>query len=106
MTFTVPEITLAPAVISLIVGLVSLLFGRALYWLFVGLAGLLLGLQIGAILMPESSDLIRLLVMVGLGVLFAVLAILFQKPMAAIGGFLGVWSGVWTNATGVLPNAE
>ena len=75
------------ATASLVIGIVQLLFGRKLFWLFVGAAGFMLGMDFanrylaGA---PATKLVIALLV----GIIGAVLAILFYKGAVAIAGFL------------------
>jgi MFS family permease len=74
---------------NLILGLILLLFGRKLFWLFVGIAGFLLGVQFGGVLLPDQPQWIRLLVALGAGFLGALLAILVQRVAFALAGFYG-----------------
>lgn len=71
-----------------------LLFGRRLYWLFVGIVGFLLGAEIAAVTLAEQGQMVVILVAVAAGVIGAVLAILLQRAAFALagllaGGFLG-----------------
>ena len=70
------------------VGLVLLLFGRKLFWVYIAISGFVLGTQLGAYLGSNLGT--PAIVFIGLimGGLFGVLAIYLQKPMASIAGFL------------------
>jgi hypothetical protein len=79
-------------IILIIVGLLQLLFGRRLIWLFVGISGFLLGYTFAAELLPGQPVFIQVLIGLLLGLVFGGLAILLQKPLAAIAGFIGLGS--------------
>lgn len=81
---------MAVPILQIILGLFPLLFGRRLFWLFVGITGFLLGILLGEAWFPNLQPLLRMLVSVGIGVLGAVLAIIIQKPMAMVVGFLAL----------------
>lgn len=80
------------ALIAIVVGLISLLFGRRLYWLFVGVAGFLLGLVLGPALLggldPQWQPLVTLLI----AILFTILSIVLNKLMITLSG--GISLGV------------
>jgi hypothetical protein len=73
--------------IALGLGVVVLLFGRSLYWLFVAIAGFLIGMEMANVWMRGQEDWMRLLVAVGAGVLGAIIGIFVQRLAFAIGGF-------------------
>lgn len=70
-----------------ILGLVLLLRGRKLYWFFIGLVGFIVGVIIGLNLVSAGGWL-RWLLIIGLGIGFAMLARIAQKLMAVIAGAL------------------
>jgi hypothetical protein len=74
---------------NLILGLILLVFGRKLFWLFVAIAGFLFGIQFAGLLLPHHPQWIRLLVALGAGFLGALLAILAQRVAFALAGFYG-----------------
>jgi hypothetical protein len=65
-----------------------LLFGRRLFWLFVGLVGFLFGLSLAPALMHAQPQWLILTVSVLLGLLAAVAAIFMQRVAVLIAGFL------------------
>jgi hypothetical protein len=72
--------------ISIAVGLLLLLLGRKIFWLFVGLAGFLCGFQGVQIFFPDQAALgfvFGLLV----GVVGVFVAVFFQRISFAMGGF-------------------
>ncbi len=81
--------TLVP-LLQILLGLLPLLFGRQLFWLFVGITGFLIGILLGEALFPDLAPLIRLLISLGIGVIGALLAVAIQVPMAMVAGFLAL----------------
>src|SRR5437899_8088117 len=77
---------LSVPIISVIVGVAILFFGRKLFWLFVAALGFAVGLEIAAYFMKEPPQWMTLLVALGCGVIGALLAILLQKIAIAIAG--------------------
>jgi hypothetical protein len=77
------------AVIQLVVGTIQLFLGRKIFWLMVGILGFLLGLYLTVYVfdLPTWPYWLKLLVGLGVGVIFSILAVFIQKPMAAIFGF-------------------
>ena len=73
----------------LLVGLLLLLFGRRLFWLFLGAAGFVAGVMAAPYILPHESELVRLLIALVLGIGGAMLAIFVQKAAVAIAGFAG-----------------
>lgn len=74
------------SVVSLLLGVVLLLYGRTLYWVFVAVAGFLLGFELAAVLLADQPESLRLLVAVVGGVLGAILGMFAQRVAFAIGG--------------------
>jgi hypothetical protein len=92
--------------VTLLVGLAVLLFGRRLFWLFVGAAGFAVGLHLAPTVIQGPEWLVVVAALV-LGIVGAVLAVVFQWLAVGLGGFAaGVegglaaaaalgWSGQW-----------
>ncbi len=77
------------AIFNIVLGLILLIFGRKLFWLFVAIAGFLFGIQFSGLLFPDYPQWIRLLVALGAGLLGALLAVLVQRVAFALAGFYG-----------------
>jgi hypothetical protein len=75
------------AILNLVLGVVVLLLGRKLFWLFVGVAGFLMGMDIAERFFsgPHTT---KLLIALAIGIAGAFLAVLFYKAAVAISGFL------------------
>src|SRR5215210_6984687 len=81
-------------VVSILVGVALLLAGRKLFWLFVGAVGFAYGLRVAPHIFAGVSGPILLLLAIGMGIIGAVLALLFQKLAiglagALLGGYFG-----------------
>jgi hypothetical protein len=74
--------------INLIIGLVLLLFGRHLFWLFVAVAGFVLGVLVAPLLLPGQPDWLILLVALVLGVVGVLLAVVVQQIAIGLAGFI------------------
>lgn len=74
-------------VANIILGAVVLLFGRRLFWFFIAVAGLLVGVEVAAIALAAQPAWVQILAGVGLGVLGAVVAVLAQRVGFALAGF-------------------
>ena len=74
-------------VINLILGGALLVAGRKLFWLFVGAAGFITGVQL-ATRLSQGPDWLALLIGLIIGVIFALLAIFLQAVVIGIAGFL------------------
>lgn len=74
-------------IVNLLLGIVLLFLGRRLFWLFVGVAGFLVGMEIaeGFVAGPQGM---KLLIAIAAGILGAVIAIFMQKVAIAIAGFV------------------
>lgn len=75
-------------VLFIILGLLLLIAGRKLYWLFVGIAGFALGWYIGMTYINSDQTWVQWLIAIGLGILGAVLARLLQKTALGVAGFI------------------
>jgi len=71
-----------------VLGGALLLFGRKLFWLFVGVIGFLIGAQIAARFI-RGPELLTIGAGLLLGIIFAVLAIFVQTLAIGVAGFLG-----------------
>ena len=81
--------------VTLVVGLAVLLFGRRLFWLFVGAAGFAVGLHVAPAALPDSPEWLVVAAALVLGIVGVVLAIVLQWLAAALGGFaVGVHGGL------------
>lgn len=78
------------SVVALIIGLVTLFFGRKLFWIFAGLVGLAVGLLIGSQFLQDYITVVRFVIAILLAVGFAVLAIYAEKIMILLAGFFGL----------------
>jgi hypothetical protein len=75
-------------VFSLLIGSGLLLLGRKLFWFLSGAVGFLIGIEI-ARRITFPSELTLLLSALGLGVLFAVMAVFLESVLIVVVGFLG-----------------
>jgi len=94
------------AIVSLLLGIVLLLLGRKLFWLFVGAAGFLVGMEIAErfVAGPQGT---KLLIAIAAGILGALIAIFLQKAAIAIAGFIigGYITVELLRASALLPKA-
>jgi hypothetical protein len=74
------------AITSLVTGIVLLIFGRRLFWLFVGVAGFMIGMDIAERFF-SGSDTTKLLIALVIGIIGALLAVLFYRVAVAVAGF-------------------
>ena len=65
-------------ILRLLAGIVLLLAGRRLYWLFVAAIGFLAGLELAPRFLPQQPDLVIVIIAAVLGVAGALLAIVAQ----------------------------
>lgn len=75
------------SIISIILGIALLFAGHRLFWLFVGAAGFVAGLQL-ATQFWQGPELLAILVGLVVGVIFALLAIVLQGVAIGVAGFL------------------
>jgi hypothetical protein len=72
----------------ILLGAILLLFGRRLFWLFVGAAGFVAGLTFARQFFASQPDWIILAIALVAGVIGAVLSIFLQQIAIAVAGFL------------------
>jgi hypothetical protein len=72
--------------VNLVAGLALLAFGRKLFWLFVGAAGFLTGIEISGYFQTGSAS-SKLLIALATGVVGIIAAILFYRFAVALAGF-------------------
>ncbi|MGI8890580.1 MAG: DUF4203 domain-containing protein [Chthoniobacterales bacterium] len=82
------ESNLPVPIISLLLGVALLLFGRRLFWLFVAALGFAIGLQVAPYLMQNPPPWLLLVISLAFGLIGALLAFLLQKIAIGIAGFL------------------
>jgi hypothetical protein len=75
-------------VISALVGVVILLFGRKVFWLCVAAVGFAAGFEVAPQIVHEPSPMLMLSFAIVLGFVGALLALFLQKIAIAIAGFL------------------
>jgi hypothetical protein len=75
-------------VIHLLTGLVVLLFGRKLFWLFVGYVGFVTGYYYTTQVLVMQPGVLAILIAIGIGILGAILATFLQKAAILVSGFL------------------
>ncbi len=69
-------------------GICLLVFGRRLFWLFVGILGFIYGLNMAALFLPEQPAWVFIAAALGAGILGSLLAIFLQQVIMGIAGFL------------------
>lgn len=73
--------------INIIVGLMVLVLGRKMFWLFVGTVGFLVGMELTGVLLADRPQWVLLSVGLGAGLLGALLAVFAKRVALALGGF-------------------
>jgi MFS family permease len=76
------------AFLTLILGILLLLFGRRVFWLFVAAAGFLAGLTFATQFMSGQPELVILLIAIIAGIIGAFLGIVLEGMAILIAGFL------------------
>ena len=72
---------------NILAGICLLMFGRRLFWLFVGVTGFLYGLMLGPGFIHNQPGWVILAVAAGAGILGIVLALFLQRLVIALAGF-------------------
>lgn len=75
-------------IISALIGVVILFFGRKLFWLCVAAVGFAAGLEIAPLIVDQPTSLLALTFALVLGFLGALLAMFLQKIAVGVVGFL------------------
>jgi hypothetical protein len=73
---------------QILAGVALLLFGRRLFWVFVGVIGFIAGMRFGAEIVKGQPEAMILLIAVGMGLLGGLLAIVLQRVAVALAGGL------------------
>jgi hypothetical protein len=73
---------------QLVTGSILLVAGKKLYWFFVGILGAIAGLFVSETFFHPQSWGDRVLVAVGIGAAFAILALILQRIMIGVAGFI------------------
>jgi len=81
MNFSIP-------ILSILIGVVILLFGRKLFWLCVAAIGFAAGVELAPHLVQDPSAILSLTIALLLGIIGALLALFLQKIAIAVLGFL------------------
>lgn len=74
---------------NIIFGLILLVFGRKLFWLFVSIVGFLFGMGFAGLIFPDQPQWIQVLFALGAGFFGALVAVLAQRIAFALAGFYG-----------------
>ncbi|NPV77771.1 MAG: hypothetical protein HPY59_15535 [Anaerolineae bacterium] len=74
-------------IFSLVAGLILLLAGRRLFWLFVATLGFAVGFGLAELIFGDRSGFLTLAIALGIGLLGAWLAVGLQKVALAVAGF-------------------
>jgi len=72
----------------ILAGGLLLVFGRKLFWLFVGVVGFATGLAVASRFFQSQPEWLQLVIGIGLGIVGALLAIFFEEIAIAVAGFL------------------
>ena len=73
--------------INIIIGIIVLIAGRKLFWLFVGCIGFAVGFHYAPYVWNIQSQLLLVVIAILMGIIGAVLAVFFQKFAIALAGF-------------------
>jgi hypothetical protein len=76
------------ALLTIVLGIALLLFGRRLFWLFVAVAGFIAGLTFATQYMRGQPELVILLIAIIAGIIGAFLGIVLEGVAILIAGFL------------------
>ncbi len=74
---------------SIILGVILLVFGRKLFWLFISIVGFLFGMGFAGLVFPDQPQWIQVLFALGAGFFGALLAVLAQRVAFVLAGFYG-----------------
>lgn len=73
--------------LRILLGCIVLLAGRNIFWLFIGLAGFLVGTELAEIWLVGQPKWLIISTAVAVGLIGALLSILYQRVAFALGGF-------------------
>ncbi|MBI5651546.1 MAG: DUF4203 domain-containing protein [Chloroflexi bacterium] len=75
------------AILKILAGAAMLIFGRQLFWLFVGGTGFIVGAEIATRIVRTQNEVMILVIALGVGILGALVAIFLQQFAVAVAGF-------------------
>lgn len=73
---------------NILLGLILLVFGRKLFWLFVAIAGFLVGMEFTRVILADLPRWILVVVALGAGLVGALLVVMAERVAFALAGFL------------------
>lgn len=77
-----------PSLLQFVAGGLLLGAGKKLYWFFVGICGAVSGLLVSELFFHPAGWWERVLVAIGFGAAFAILALVLQRIMVSVAGFI------------------
>lgn len=86
----------ASLVVTALIGLAVLFFGRQLFWLFVGAVGFLIGFTLATEYLAVQPEWVGLLIGLAAGLLGALVAVPLQRLAVAVAGFLAAGYAVYS----------
>jgi hypothetical protein len=90
---TLSSLKLAP-ILGLLLGVLLLLTGRRLFWLFVAAVGFLAGMEWGGVVLGKQPESVALIFAVVIGLVGALLAVVIQRVAVAVAG--GIVGGLFS----------
>jgi hypothetical protein len=72
---------------TIVLGVILLVFGRRLFWLFVALVGFLLGMEFTWVILGDQPKWVMLCIGLGTGLIGSLLAVLVERVAFALAGF-------------------
>ncbi len=76
-----------PPIVSIVAGVLLLIAGRKLFWLFIAITGFFVGMEVARDLFTSQPEWVVWVFAAGAGLIGAVLAILFERIAFALAGF-------------------
>ncbi len=88
--------------LNILIGAALLLFGRKLFWLFVGCIGFIVGAEFAGEVLQGQPEWLILLIALGVGLLGAIVSVFLQRVLVGIAGFFAGGYCLSTLATAML----
>jgi hypothetical protein len=76
-------------ILRILIGILALILGRRLFWLFVGVVGFALGFTCATEFFQGQPDWLIVVIALGVGLLGALLAVFVQQIAIGVAGFIG-----------------
>jgi hypothetical protein len=92
--------------VNIVIGAALLLFGRRLFWVFVGGVGFLAGFNLASHAFQGQPQWVILLAALGVGLAAAIISIFLQRVVVAIAGFFAGGYFLSAVAVAVLHNSQ